>query len=474
MRQGAAAANAGGVNLAFLGRQRLLPPDPAAADLGRSQPPAGLLQGRRRGPDRPRAAGAHHGQLEPGAGQQPRVDTHRLHVPVGRGQGRHGGHRRVVVVLRRLQPQRRPHLPQGDPRRVRPLRARPSRARTTSTCWPTHPSRASPTGPTSPTTRRRATAAACWPAARPASCRCSRPPALIPPNVVPGAIPGVTDVIRRAMENVYGRFGLGPATSLRQLERELDRGLHRGRRRGGRPPAPPRPEPAPRRPPLPRRMTPLSAPGPLRSTPSHDEPRHRPHPGAPPARLGRAGGRRPHRAAAERLLLVRRHTHAALGRRTSPSRPPPRRPRRRPPAPSPGVPAPGGSGPAAARHGGEDRQLPRRPAPVGPRQGRHRLRGARRGRHHPLRRRVPVPGRRADRPRPLGPQHRHRHPRAAGQPARGPRRRHQPGARQHQRLPDRQRRHREQRLAHDPPARPRAPRLRTTPRPPSSTAPTRP
>ena len=30
--------------------------------------------------------------------------------------------------------------------------------------------------------------------------------------VVP-AIPGVTDVIRRAMENVYGRFGLGPATS---------------------------------------------------------------------------------------------------------------------------------------------------------------------------------------------------------------------------------------------------------------------
>ena len=27
------------------------------------------------------------------------------------------------------------------------------------------------------------------------------------------AIPGVTEVIRRAMENVYGRFGLGPATS---------------------------------------------------------------------------------------------------------------------------------------------------------------------------------------------------------------------------------------------------------------------
>ncbi len=35
----------------------------------------------------------------------------------------------------------------------------------------------------------------------------------IPPNVIIPAIPGVTDVIRRAMENVYGRFGLGPATS---------------------------------------------------------------------------------------------------------------------------------------------------------------------------------------------------------------------------------------------------------------------
>jgi hypothetical protein len=35
----------------------------------------------------------------------------------------------------------------------------------------------------------------------------------IPPIVIPGAIPGVTDVIRRMMENVYGRFGLGPASS---------------------------------------------------------------------------------------------------------------------------------------------------------------------------------------------------------------------------------------------------------------------
>jgi hypothetical protein len=36
---------------------------------------------------------------------------------------------------------------------------------------------------------------------------------VVPPNVVVPAIPGVTEVIRRAMENVYGRFGLGPATT---------------------------------------------------------------------------------------------------------------------------------------------------------------------------------------------------------------------------------------------------------------------
>ena len=44
--------------------------------------------------------------------------------------------------------------------------------RATSTSWLTRPFPASPTGPTSPTTPRPATAAGCWPAARPASCRC--------------------------------------------------------------------------------------------------------------------------------------------------------------------------------------------------------------------------------------------------------------------------------------------------------------
>ncbi len=36
---------------------------------------------------------------------------------------------------------------------------------------------------------------------------------VIPSIVVPGAIPGVSDVIRRAMENAYGRFGFGPASN---------------------------------------------------------------------------------------------------------------------------------------------------------------------------------------------------------------------------------------------------------------------
>jgi hypothetical protein len=33
----------------------------------------------------------------------------------------------------------------------------------------------------------------------------------IPPNVVPQAVPGDTEILLRAMENVYGLFGGGPA-----------------------------------------------------------------------------------------------------------------------------------------------------------------------------------------------------------------------------------------------------------------------
>jgi hypothetical protein len=36
---------------------------------------------------------------------------------------------------------------------------------------------------------------------------------LIPSLVIPGPYPGITDIFKRAMENLYGRFGLGPASS---------------------------------------------------------------------------------------------------------------------------------------------------------------------------------------------------------------------------------------------------------------------
>ncbi len=49
-RKGPPQANASGVNLAFSGRQRLLPPDPAGAVVHRAEPAPGLLQERRRGP----------------------------------------------------------------------------------------------------------------------------------------------------------------------------------------------------------------------------------------------------------------------------------------------------------------------------------------------------------------------------------------------------------------------------------------
>ena len=34
---------------------------------------------------------------------------------------------------------------------------------------------------------------------------------LIPPNVLPSAVPGVTEILLRIMENVYSVIGMGPA-----------------------------------------------------------------------------------------------------------------------------------------------------------------------------------------------------------------------------------------------------------------------
>ena len=95
---------------------------------------------------------------------------------------------------------------------------------------------------------------------------------------------------------------------------------------------------------------------------------------------------------------------------------------------SPGCAPSGGAGAAAPRPGGEGGQLPRRPAPVGHRPGRHRLRRARGRRHHALRGGVPVPEPDPDRAHPLGPGRRPADPGPAEQAHPGPRRGDQPRA----------------------------------------------
>ena len=70
----------------------------------------------------------------------------------------------------------------------------------------------------------------------------------IPPNVIMPAIPGVTEVIRRAMENVYGRFGLGPATSYGSSGGNWADVYTGAAASAGAPPPHPPPEPSDRRP----------------------------------------------------------------------------------------------------------------------------------------------------------------------------------------------------------------------------------
>ena len=109
---------------------------------------------------------------------------------------------------------------------------------------------------------------------------------------------------------------------------------------------------------------------------------------------------------------------------SSPPSPPGARPTTRPSRRSPstttppGGPCPLTGAPAAGRHRSrptgprhQDRQLSRRPAVLRAQPGRHRLRGARRGRHHPTAGRVPVPDRPPGRRRPIGPPARRRDPR---------------------------------------------------------------
>ena len=101
-----------GLNVAFLGANacyRQIRMEPTSVGPNRLQV---CYKDATEDPMASRESGAHHGQLGPGARRQPRVEPHRLHVPVGRGQGEPGGDRRLVVVLGRLQPQRRAVVPQ--------------------------------------------------------------------------------------------------------------------------------------------------------------------------------------------------------------------------------------------------------------------------------------------------------------------------------------------------------------------------
>ena len=227
MRQGAAQANANGVNLAFLGANacyRQIRLESSSVGPNRLQV---CYKSAAEDPMATQRAVAHHGQLGPGPGERPRVHAHRLHVPVRRCDGRHGGHRRVVVALRRVQSQATgTRFPKVDSRGVRPLRPVlpgprnadvlahspvPGQGNWSDVTYYTAPGNgggvlasgsASFVGQLSTT-------------------------GVIPPIVIPGPTPGVTDVFRRAMENVYGRFGLGPASSYGSVERQLGRRLHR-------------------------------------------------------------------------------------------------------------------------------------------------------------------------------------------------------------------------------------------------------
>ena len=73
----------------------------------------------------------------------------------------------------------------------------------------------------------------------------------IPSLVIPGPFPGITDVVRRAMENVYGRFGLGPPAPTAARAATGPRSTPGLPPRRAPPPAPRRPErPGPRAPPV--------------------------------------------------------------------------------------------------------------------------------------------------------------------------------------------------------------------------------
>ena len=212
MRQGAAQANASGVNLAFLGANacyRQIRMEPTSNGPNRLQVCYKSATEDPMAQQTPELTTVNWGQAPV---NQPRVDPHRVHVPVRWRQGRHGGHRRVVVVLRRLQSQGRAELSQDDLGRVRPLRAfvpRPENADVLAhSPVPGQWNWSDITYYTAPGNGGGVLASGSASFVAQLSTT-----GVIPSLVVPGPFPGISDVFNRAMENLYGRFGLGPASS---------------------------------------------------------------------------------------------------------------------------------------------------------------------------------------------------------------------------------------------------------------------
>ena len=193
--------------------QRLLPPDPSRVLAGRAEPAGGLLQGRRRGPDGRRRSRPDHRQLERGPGQPAREHADRQHVPVGAAP---------TTTWSSPTPPTGCSTGAGSP--TVSTCPRWSRASTTATC-PACPGPTNvdvicplPGRPPGKLVRHHLlhdtrAVVACWRRATASFVGKLSNTTAFPSNIVPAAIPGVTDILLRAMENVYGRFGNGPASA---------------------------------------------------------------------------------------------------------------------------------------------------------------------------------------------------------------------------------------------------------------------
>ena len=212
MRSGAQSAAGQGHQPRLPRRQRLLPPDPLPALAGRPQPPAGLLQGRGGGP----ARRARTRRSPPSTGSRRRSNNPESTL-IGSMYQSVGANADLVVTdasavaVERLRAVRRRGAARGGPGRVRPLRAVAPGPGATSTCSPTRRCPGRATGPTSPTTRsrrRRRRARQRDGVVRVQALQHHRVPLEHRPQGHPRGHRGPP----AGMENVYGTFGNGPAS----------------------------------------------------------------------------------------------------------------------------------------------------------------------------------------------------------------------------------------------------------------------